>query len=575
MLMRKVSIGVRAGLVAGVVLGIGARLAMRLVALASNRTAEISFEGTFGIVLIGVIIGVISGLIFMALRRFIPGNGVLKGLSFGVLVYAVLALLLRTALQEEIDPAVAAGRLPIILGAFGLVFSAYGLVLQAMVTWLSARSAKTHLSLSSGLFIALMLVVSIASTQPHASAASNPGTIAYMRGGNELRLIEPDGSHDRNLWTEPDPQFNYQINSLIWRPDGAEITFASDHEAPVSRYASDLYAIRPNGTGLRKLTNTPLNSQLSGYPKGSVVLSVGNGTLSSGPFLIYIQGALAAQAVVIPAGDAQTVTLTDVADFDKPQFAVVIDGDDRWVMTTAINVQAGSTVNGGSFLITENNKRQRYGAYAPAWRMDDSQVGFILGDCVAMYQVSANPPAGGLNEAPLLNTQTVNPCLIDRGPTPATANKILYGVYWPSDHGIYLVTEGATGPGMKLISYDTPDLLLGLQWLPDGSGFVFSKTTDYDASSNLYEYDFATNTVTPLTDFTAELAAGFSLSPDGQSIVFERTPTLGGSQIDLWIMNRDGSNLRLLVSDGQIPSWGVSAPLPVLNHHVYLPGVMR
>jgi len=575
MFLQKVSIGVRAGLMAGVVLGIGARLAMRVVASMGDRMTEFSVGGTIGILFIGGIIGLISGLIFMAIRRYIPGNGVLKGLSFGMLVYLVLTLLLRTALQEEIDPAVAAGRLPTILGAFGLAFGAYGLVLQAMVTWLSARSAKTRLSLSSGLFIVLMLAASIASTQPYASAANTPGTIAYMRGGNELRLIEPDGSHDRNLWTEPDPQFNYQINSLIWRPDGTEITFASDHEAPVSRYASDLYAIRPNGTGLRKLTNTPLNSQLNGYPTGSVVLSIGNGTLSSGPFLIYIQGALAAQSVAIPAGEAQTVTLTDVADFDKPQFAVAIDGDDRWVMTTAINVQAGSTVNGGSFLMTENTKRQRYGAYAPAWRMDDSQVGFILGDCVAMYQVSANPPAGGLNEAPLLNTQTVNPCLIDRGPTPATANKILYGVFWPSDHGIYLVTEGATGPGTKLITYDTPDLLLGLQWLPDGSGFIFSKTTDYDISSNLYEYDFATNTVTLLTDFTAELAAGFSLSPDGQSVVFERTPTLGGSQIDLWIMDRDGSNLRLLVSDGQIPSWGVSTPTPVLNRHVYLPIVRR
>jgi hypothetical protein len=575
MFIRKMSIGARAGLVSGVVLGIGARLAMRVVALASNRAAEFSVEGTLGILLIGVIIGMISGLIFMALRKYLPGNGLMKGLIYGALIYLALALVLRTALQEEIGPAIAAGLLPLILGMFGLAFIAYGLVLQAMVVRLSARLGKTRWSLSGGLFIVLMLVASTVSAQSHAMAASHPGAIAYMRGGNQLRLIEPDGSHDRSIWTEPDPQFNHQINSLSWRPDGTEIAFASDHEAPVSRYASDLYAIQPNGAGLRKLTNTPLNSQLNGYPKGSVVLSVGNGTLSSGPFLIYVQGALAAQAVVIPAGEAKTVTLTDVADFDKPQFAVAIDGDDRWVMTTAINVQAGSTVNGGSFLMTENNKRQRYGAYAPAWRMDDSQVGFILGDCVAMYQVSANPPAGGLNEAPLLNTPTVNPCLIDRGPTAATSNKILYGVYWPSDRGIYLVTEGATGPGTKLITYDTPDLLLGLQWLPDGSGFVFSKTTDYDISSNLYEYDFATNTVTPLTDFTDELAAGFSLSPDGQSIVFERTPTLGGSQIDLWIMDRAGSNMRLLVNDGQIPAWGVSAPAPVLNHRVYLPGVLR
>jgi hypothetical protein len=147
MFMQKVSIGVRAGLVAGVGLGIGARLAMRIVASMSDRMTEFSVGGTLGILFIGSIIGLISGLIFMVIRQYIPGNGVLKGLSFGTLVYLVLALLLRTALQEEIDPAVAAGRLPIILGAFGLAFIAYGLVLQAMVARLSVRidHAQPHI----------------------------------------------------------------------------------------------------------------------------------------------------------------------------------------------------------------------------------------------------------------------------------------------------------------------------------------------------------------------------------------------------------------------------------------------
>jgi hypothetical protein len=144
MFVRKVSIGLRAGLVAGVVLGISARLAMRLVALASNRAAEISFEGTCGILLMGVSIGLISGLIFMAIRRYLPGSERWKGLSFGMLTFVVLALLLQAPLQEEIDPAVTAGLLPTILGAFGLAFSAYGLVLQALVTRLSARIDHTQ-----------------------------------------------------------------------------------------------------------------------------------------------------------------------------------------------------------------------------------------------------------------------------------------------------------------------------------------------------------------------------------------------------------------------------------------------
>ena len=30
------------------------------------------------------------------------------------------------------------------------------------------------------------------------------GTIAYVRGNTEIRLMDPNGSNDRRLWTHPD-----------------------------------------------------------------------------------------------------------------------------------------------------------------------------------------------------------------------------------------------------------------------------------------------------------------------------------------------------------------------------------
>jgi hypothetical protein len=84
---------------------------------------------------------------------------------------------------------------------------------------------------------------------------------------------------------------------------------------------------------------------------------------------------------------------------------------------------------------------------------------------------------------------------------------------------------------------------------------------DYDVRSNLFAYDFASGQVTPLTDFADEYAGYPSLSPSGQQIVFARTTDLSGAQVDLWVMNRDGSGLRLLVEDGSVPTWSMRAPV--------------
>ena len=36
------------------------------------------------------------------------------------------------------------------------------------------------------------------------TAAGQTGQIAYVRGNTEIRVIKPDGSGDRQLWTHPD-----------------------------------------------------------------------------------------------------------------------------------------------------------------------------------------------------------------------------------------------------------------------------------------------------------------------------------------------------------------------------------
>jgi Tol biopolymer transport system component len=147
--------------------------------------------------------------------------------------------------------------------------------------------------------------------------------------------------------------------------------------------------------------------------------------------------------------------------------------------------------------------------------------------------------------------------VLDWGPTPARANQLLYASYLNS--GIYQVSEGSDNTGTELIDTGI-DQVIDVQWLPDGSGFLFTQAGDFRTNANIFHYDLASTTVTPLTTFTNEFAIDLSPSPDGQSIVFERSATLDLTSGDLWIMQRDGTNLRLLVENGLRPSWSLQAP---------------
>jgi Tol biopolymer transport system component len=129
---------------------------------------------------------------------------------------------------------------------------------------------------------------------------------------------------------------------------------------------------------------------------------------------------------------------------------------------------------------------------------------------------------------------------MDWGPTPALANQILYSSHVRG--GIYRVTEGSDTTGTKLVETGIEGII-DLQWLPEGSGFLFTKQNFVDRS-NIYRYDFATGDVAQLTQFTNEFAIDVSSSPDGQSIVFERSATNDLSAGDLWTMRRNGTDLH-------------------------------
>jgi Tol biopolymer transport system component len=435
------------------------------------------------------------------------------------------------------------------------------------------RVRVTFLSMLGLLLTAALLALPMLGLldRRQAAAQSAEGTIAYVRyndeTGDEIWLVEPDGTNNRRIYStgKPDPNGVSFIYRVAWRPDAGAIAFSSSHEGSCSLYESDIYAIHPDGSGYRRITNAPACDDLANYAKGSVRVEVQNWTGEAQMFYIYLQGASGIQAIYLPYTMKGVVTFANVADFGDgyPQFAVAIYGHARWIESAMADVQPGTTVDAApSLYLTDIGYTEDVFTKSPTWRSDGSRLGYVF-SLGALRQIEAGPPPGLYGE-PLLAEEAETPLYINHlawSPQPALADQLLYQAEEYGAAGIYRVTAGSQDPGELVLPLGTWDRVLGLAWLPDGSGFVYAMTEDYDVRSNLFAYNFASGQVTRLTDFAGEYAGYPSLSPDGQQIAFARTSDLQGAQVDLWVMNRDGSGLRLLVEDGSVPSWSLQAPV--------------
>lgn len=426
----------------------------------------------------------------------------------------------------------------------------------------------------------LILVGSAFGSRVHSEPAA-VGTIAYVRGdGDEIRLIEPDGSGDRPLWAHglADPYEQYAVWNLAWKPDGRELAFASTHENWCSLNASDIFAIDLSIRVVRRVTQAPACGDLARYPTGTVRVPVKNNSFNTFTGFLYFQGAPILQPVSLPPGGSAVITFNDVADFGQEvQLATVIVGRYRnYNVGTAVDVKAGGTVTTATFNLY--NPDFSWEARSVSWRADSGRIGYAYG-FNALFGITPNPTPLDFG-ARVVNASSGMPNIVSLmayGPKGTRAGQILYDGYEPGvSEGIYLVAEGSTSAGQPLVTFDYTDLVRGLAWLPDGSGFVYSVLEgDFfgpDRSANIFRYEFAGQKVTRLTSFVGEFTGQLTVSPNGQQIAFERSAAQDDSQpTDIWLMNRDGSGKVLLVEDGYAPAWSPGA-LPALPiPRAYLP----
>jgi TolB protein len=404
------------------------------------------------------------------------------------------------------------------------------------------------------------------STKENDSSIHPTSAIAYIRNGTEIRLIDSDGRNDRRIWTHPDIKPELGLYDLAWRPDGKELAFSSAHGALHSLYDADLYAIRPDGSGYRKITNTPDRKDFSRFKKGSVTLTVRNNQYSfqqaqssAGVFFINIIGSDEPQMVTIAPGSSKTLVFKSVADFGaRAQPLVATYGNYRWFMP-GTDVVAGKNTKAPDLIISGDGI-EHFGAYRPVWKQDGSQLSYRNGVCI-IQKIKAQPVEADLSFQPLFVDKTpMGACTWDYGPTAALANQVIYTENSGDDgSGIFLMKEGDKhNPSRRLTLFSNIQyqLLYDLKWLPDGSGLLYATVDLFRESANIFRYDMKTKQTRQLTQLNGIFARRFCISPSGKWIVYERAKTAEEDKdVDLWMMKSDGSEERLLVKNGLCPSW--------------------
>jgi hypothetical protein len=136
-----VIVGGLAGLVVGPVMAISSRIVMRVLALAGRQELKFTLQGSLEILATVVVINVIGGLAYGALRQYVPGSGISRGLAFGVILLLTIGIVFFIAEHsfgefEEAPPL-------LIISLFGFLFILYGILLEVAVTLVQRVTSGT------------------------------------------------------------------------------------------------------------------------------------------------------------------------------------------------------------------------------------------------------------------------------------------------------------------------------------------------------------------------------------------------------------------------------------------------
>ena len=140
---RLLLIGLLSGIVAGFIVGgIGSRVVMRILAALNadqagvltengNISGQITLDGTLELLFfIGIFLGAIGGLLYVAIRRWLPWQGIWRRLAFGGLLFMAFG---NAVIQRDNKDFALFGPPALGVSLFALLFPLYGLAVASIV----------------------------------------------------------------------------------------------------------------------------------------------------------------------------------------------------------------------------------------------------------------------------------------------------------------------------------------------------------------------------------------------------------------------------------------------------------
>jgi hypothetical protein len=382
------------------------------------------------------------------------------------------------------------------------------------------------------------------------------GEIAFV-DGKQVKRIQPSSGAAQTIWTHPGDAPS--LLSVRWNPTATELGFTSDHETYFSPLEDDLYAIRPDGSGLRRITNAPSQAAIlgGGFATGSVRLNIfndGSALDTFAPFVISLRGANELKSFALPAyQQTGQILIENVVDLGGDQAVIFIYsspacGANRRDVAGFVNVIPGQTVEANLTFNATNCGGFVGAARELTWKWDGTEIGYLLGNgpfkIEAAGRATPGDPWFGGND--LIN---------DTLAWSPVNDLVLYDVIGAGG-GIYRRDVAGQQPGQLIVNRTLLGDPVKPAWLLNGGGFL------YIFAGNVFSADAAGQNRQQLTFFApGEQAERVSPSPDGAYAVIERK--LGNASA-LWLLERDNPANMWLLAPGSKPDWSrVNPSAPV------------
>jgi hypothetical protein len=328
------------------------------------------------------------------------------------------------------------------------------------------------------------------------------GRIAYLEENDAgdpfaIGTLDPNTNATETIWTHPDGAFDTYGN-LAWKPDATELAFISDHDFQFSIFRADIFAIKPDGSGLHRIPGYSLEeeSEAGDIPRvtvrGAIEADTGVGGASYS-VIMGIQGTNKGQMMRISEGETVSFTIPEVPVLDDPDLfnqPLILQywggGCSAGIeYAFPVGVVVGGSVDLGTISFFASNCIGVLTGYRPSdlsWKHDGSEIGFaLLGlrkmavDAISEFEIDELKPYGsGLSSNLAWSPVDDRYLYEDMSFTNANAQ-------------LFLAREGGE-PEMILEDYEgfvTP------AWLPDGSGFIYVGIPDSGFDDNIYLHDLA------------------------------------------------------------------------------------